>query len=643
MPGNGKSLYFAAMYFRSSMRHNPVTGELSGYYRLIESYRNVQGRVCHRTILSAGFLDELSAEQLNLIQKWLTKRVEGLGNTLFPEDTDPAVASHIERFYQQMVKERRIDILPKTGHKKDWQVIDIDSLKNKDVREVGAEWLCYQAIKQLKIDRFLESKGWCQQKISLALTHMISRAVYPASELKTSRWIRENSAVCEVTGYDIKKITKDRLYGISHSLYSLKEPLEQFLSHRTNELFDLQDKIILYDLTNTYFEGEKRSSKIAKFGRSKEKRSDARLVVMAMVINPEGFIKYSTVYEGNKADCKTLPDMVDKLRLATSSTGEKALVVIDAGIATKDNLALIHQKGYDYLCVSRATIKEYSVEPGEPCVTIMDKKRQPIELLKVNVQSKADYYLRVKSHSKGLKECAMNSRFKDRFETGLIKIEESLHKKGGVKKLDKVYERIGKLKQKYPSIQRFYQVGLESNEENTVTSLSWTLKPAVDPDRDSGIYFLQTSLGQPDEQMVWTIYNIIREIEYAFRVLKTDLDLRPVFHHHDDSTMAHLHLGLLAYWLVNTIRYQLKKENIRSDWREIIRMMNTQKCVTTTAQNKADEVISVRKCSEPEEKAKKIYDALNYKYAPFIRKKSVVLKTETINPVPVQNKKVMRV
>jgi hypothetical protein len=624
------------------MRHNPKTGELSGYYRLIESYRNVHDRICHRTILSAGFLNHLSTEQLNRIQHGLNQRIEGLDNTLFPEETDPEVLSYIEQFYQQMIREKKIDALPKKAKGKDWQTIDMDSLKNKDVREVGAEWLCYQAIRQLKIDQFLEGKGWNQEKISLALTHLISRAANPASEYKTSFWIRENSAVCEITGFDVKKITKDRLYSISHALYAEKESLEQFLSHRTNELFDLQDKIILYDLTNTYFEGEKRHSKIARFGRSKEKRNDAKLVVMAMVVNPEGFIKYSTIYEGNKADCKTLTDMIDKLRLATSSNGKKALVVMDAGIATDENLQLIQQQGYDYLCVSRSTVKNYAIAPDIQPVTIIDKKKQPIELVKVAVQSNTDYYLRVRSESKRKKECAMNSRFKDRFEEGLTKIESSLHKKSGVKQLDRVYERIGRLKQKYPSIHRFYQIDIENNDKNIVTALSWAIKPDQDPDQGSGVYFIRTSLKGADQELVWIFYNTIREIESTFRTLKTDLDLRPVFHQNDDSSLAHLHLGLLAYWLVNTIRYQLKQKGITSDWREITRIMNTQKCVTTLAQNKTDEIISVRRCSEPEEKAKTIYDTLKYKYAPFIRKKSVVLKTEYQTTFLAQNKKVMR-
>jgi hypothetical protein len=142
---------------------------------------------------------------------------------------------------------------------------------------------------------------------------------------------------------------------------------------------------------------------------------------------------------------------------------------------------------------------------------------------------------------------------------------------------------------------------------------------------------------------VWRFYSIIREIESTFRVLKTDLDLRPIFHQNDDSTMAHLHLGLLAYWIVNTIRHQLKKENIRWDWSEIVRIMNTQKCLTTVAQNKHDEIISIRRCSEPEDKVRQIYDALHYKHAPFTRKKSVVLKPTPQKILSPQNKTIIRV
>ena len=114
-----------------------------------------------------------------------------------------------------------------------------------------------------------------------------------------------------------------------------------------------------------------------------------------------------------------------------------------------------------------------------------------------------------------------------------------------------------------------------------------------------------------------------REIEYTFRVLKTDLDLRPIFHKTDQASMAHLHLGLMAYWLVATIRFQLKQAGYTHDWREIVRIMNTQKIVTTTFTNDKENVISIRQCSEPSEKVRTIYEKLNYKSKPFSKKKSV--------------------
>jgi len=644
------------MYFRVSIRRNPETKMLSGYYRLLESYRNHNGNVCHRTLLSAGFLDELSTDQLNLIQRILTDKVNNIGFSLFevPYCKDPLVLEYVELFYNRMVAEKRIDVsreskTPNNSYNgKDFRVIDINSIKNKDIREIGGEWLSFQAIKQLRIATYLEQQGWASEDIKLALTHIISRAVYPASEAKTARWIKENSAVCEVTGFDIEKVSKDRLYDISLKLYKEKDGLEQYLSSTTNELFDIEDRIMLYDLTNTYFEGRKTGSKLAKFGRSKEKRSDAKLVVLALVVNPEGFIKYSAILEGNMSDPATLEAMIEKLRVKTSSSTKKALIVMDAGIATEDNLKMVKDNGYDYLCVTRSTMKKYAVEAEATTVTIRDNKKQKIELCKVSSPRNTDYYIKVESHTKELKERSMNEQFRLRFEEGLQKIADSLTKTGGVKLVDKVYERIGRLKQKYPSIQRYFDVVVlqepveskgkaknkttEIEKKQIATAISWTVKEDVEINARSGIYFLRTSLvGDPiaigSEEMLWQFYNTIREIEATFRILKTDLDLRPIYHKKDESTMAHLHLGLLAYWIVNTIRHQLKMKDDHTGWSEIVRIMNTQKAVTTTAQNDKDEIIQIRRCSEPNQKVIKIYDALNYKHAPFTKKKSVVLKS----------------
>ena len=607
------------MFLKVIFKTIKTTGERKKHYRLCESYR-FDNTVRHQTILHLGSLEELPETDQ---KKALATRIDELvrqshtGKQGLFQPPDQLIETLAQKFFAAIKEKQRLDI----AAGKDYHRVDTDTVKNKNIREIGSEWLCMQALEQLDITTFLTRQGWSSEQIQLALTHIISRATYPASELRTSQWIKENSAVCELTGYPIEKITKDKLYDISKSLYKVKEDLEKHLSKRTNELFDLTDKIILYDLTNTYFEGSMRSSKIAKFGRSKEKRSDARLVVLAVVVNTEGFLKYSQIFEGNIADSKTLEQIITELSSRTSSTERHPIVVLDAGIATEDNLKLLKENKFDYMCVSRSNMKKYSVDTASNPIKIFDKKEQALTLQKVTVEGSTDTWLRVHSHAKALKESGMNSRFSQRFEQGLSQIKESLGKKSGVKKQEKVWERIGRLKAKYQSIHKYYDIDTETDNKGTVTNILWKQKPL---EKKEGYYLLRTTLNQKDEKVQWTIYNTIREIEATFRTLKTDLDLRPVYHKTDEAAMAHLHLGLLAYWVVNTIRYQLKQKSINNEWRDIVRIMNSQKIVTTTMENEYDQQIIIRQCSEPTDQANKIYTALKYKPQPFSRRKSVV-------------------
>ena len=619
------------MFLKVIFKTIKTTGEQKKHYRLCESYR-VDNTVRHQTILHLGTLEELPETDQ---KKALATRIDELvkqsytGKQSLFATCDPLIETLAQKFFALIKEKQRLDI----AAGKDYHKVDTDSIQNKNIKETGSEWLCMQALEQLGIRNFLALKSWPSEKIQLALTHIISRAAYPASELRTSQWIKENSAVCELTGYPAEKITKDKLYHISKCLYALKDELEKHLSKRTSELFDLDDKIILYDLTNTYFEGAVRSSKIAKFGRSKEKRSDARLIVLAIVVNTEGFLKYSQLFAGNIADSNTLEKIINELSLRTSSVERRPTVVLDAGIATEDNLKLLRKKNFSYMCVSRSGMNKYTIDTNSQPIKICDKKKQPLTLQKVIVEGSTDNWLRVHSQAKALKESGMNSRFSQRFEEGLSQIKESLGKKKGVKKQEKVWERIGRLKAKYSSIHKHYDIETQANNKGMVTSITWKQKPL---ENKEGYYLLRTTLDQKAEQVQWTIYNTIREIEATFRTLKTDLDLRPIYHKTDAASMAHLHLGLLAYWVVNTVRHQLKQKNIHKEWRDIVRIMNTQKIVTTTMENAYDQQIIIRQCSEPTEQVNKIYTALKYKPQPFTRKKSVVPLPEvkkTKNPV----------
>jgi transposase len=619
------------MFVKPLVKYNKSTRQRYNIYQLCENFR-LDGRVRQRCIIGLGKLEGLQEGQIKFLGKRIEELITQNDNKLPLIQEDEAVEKLARYYFGEIKKKGRYDLGKGVG---DWETVNLSTVKNKNAREIGAEWLCAQAFGQLGIGGFLRRKSWGEEQVSLAMTHIISRAVYPASELKTASFIKDNSAITEVTGHDRGKITKDRLYKISHELYRAKDELENYLSKRTNELFDLDDKIILYDLTNTYFEGQLLNSKFAKFGRSKEKRKDARLVVLAVVINREGFLKYSNIFEGNMADSKTLETIVAHLGHRTSCSGRKPIVVIDAGIATEENLCMLKERQYDYMCVSRAGLKEYRADTSCTPVGIRDKRGQPIELMKVNTGTPdGDNYLWVKSKAKALKENSMNGLLSQRFEEGIQGINEGVSKKGGTKKLEKVYERVGRLKQKYPSVHKYYDILVKDNAEGVATSVSCKHKRGVDPDKGAGIYFLRTSLTEVGEATFWTIYNVIREIEYTFRVLKTDLDLRPIYHKTDGASMAHLHLGLLAYWLVSTIRYQLKQKGFRHDWKEIVRRMNTQKCVTTTMTNIKGEEVSIRQCTEPTKGAKEIYTLMGYKPVPFYRKKSVVIPGGNLKNAP---------
>lgn len=228
-------------------------------------------------------------------------------------------------------------------------------------------------------------------------------------------------------------------------------------------------------------------------------------------------------------------------------------------------------------------LTDYEIEDNAPAVTVRDCINQAISLTRVRHDEGGDYYLEILSPSKKVKEDSMKRRFATRFEQELQKAKDAIGKKGGVKKYEKVVERIGRAKEKYPSIARYYTVDYIRSEQDAalMSDIKWKKALPEEIEQSSGRYFLRTNVSSLDEKTTWDYYNLIREIECTNRQLKTDLSLRPFFHQKDERSDAHLFLGLLAYWVVNTIRLQLKKGGINDHWTEIVRKLSTQKIVTT--------------------------------------------------------------
>lgn len=590
------------------------------HYRLCESYR-IDNKVRARTIYHLGSLEDLNEHERKLLADRIEEIVHGFNNLLIN-----SIPSKIERYAQHfsslIIKSKSIDIPISNdkAHISDYIPVDINNIENREVREIGSEWIVRQTLDKFGVQDFLGSIGFDRRAIELSYINWISRTVHPGSELATENWLRRNSGLCELFDIDPHRINRFQLYKISRQLYRHKKELEVYFRDKTRSIFNLNEKIILYDLTNSYFEGRMQQSIKAKFGRSKEKRDDCKIITLALVTNSEGFIRYSKLYKGNISDCKTLGSTIEEINDAANLT-VMPTIVLDAGIATEDNLDMLKENQYDYICISRSALKDYKLVDKHPLI-IYDKNDQPIEIKTVIQGKNKDTYLYVKSKAKQQKETSIEEKLSGRFEEGLQGIAVSLTKKRGIKTVEKVYERIGRLKAKYPRVCNKYLIKT-NQDQGKVTGIKWYIKEhGTNDNNEKGIYFIRTNKQDEQNKKVWDIYNTIREIESTFRCLKTELNIRPNFHQKDNNIEAHIHLGLLAYQVVSIIRYQLKKSGINDSWTRLLSKMNTQKSMTTSLKNKNQEKIHIRNCSIPDAELTEIYNILNLKKMPFYRKKA---------------------
>jgi len=631
------------MFIKKIDKSNKKKGQ-EGYftYRLCESYR-IDGKVRHRTILNVGKLEGIRKEDFKVLCDRIEQKVRGM-NPLFLN-----IPSHIEEkaefIYRRILNEKLLDctiapvaaVVEETSENTDIQMVDVSSISNEDSRSFGGEWLSKQIFDACGLPDLLSQEIDNEVIEKHIAIEVISRMIHPSSELETSRWLQNESSLCEMLA--LQKIPDHRkLYKAASALYQQKNKVEDHLYQYFAAKYPDRLRLCLYDLTNFYFEGRKEGSELAQFGRSKEKRNDAKLVSLALLTDGQGFIRRSKIYKGNIAEPSTLQTVVSELETAitkdTCLFDPKPVVVMDAGISTEENLKTLREKKFDYICVSRSTLKNYHTVFHEKSIKmVFDNRNNPVELslVKANTKDNDDLYLYVKSHQKQQKELSMSNKLTKRFLQELENIKSSLLKKKGIKKEGAVNQRIGRLKQKYPSISKLYQIELKVDDNKTVNDIIHT---QTKPSEAEGVYFIRCSQQTLTEELIWDIYNILRDLESTFRCLKTDLDtacfvrstsIRPIYHKKDKNTEAHIFLGIVAYQLVHGIRSALKKEGINHCWKRIRNIMSSQTVITTRAKLENKDKMVLRNAVHPNLEQKKIYCALKFKQTnPKMKKKAVV-------------------
>ena len=607
------------------------------YYRLTKSYTDKEGKTKHRSVLCLGELPGFDKDERNELASMLTTMIEDGQSVmcdnrkLYEEAMSQYVKYRASRYAREndprLIAERKAR---EEEERKNAVAVRLDTLTQHEARAIGSENLCNSTVRMLGIREYLMHRGWTAGQTNLALMQIIARAIYPYSELKTVRYLRENTALAEMFGISKGKITKDALYKSAMRLWDEHRGLEDWLHNRVCSMFGIEEKILLFDITNAYFEGRMEHSRICQYGRSKEKRHDCKIVVLAAVVNTEGLLVRTMIYEGNRIDSTTVEEVVGSLSGETSGDARR-IVVMDAGFYTKDNIGWLESNGFDYITVLPAGERRFeSTSPD--IVEHADNKGQQIRLQmgKVNMDGTPVKALLVDSDAKAAKERSMYAQACKRYEEGLESIRRGIMSKGGIKKRDAVNKRLGKLDKQYGAVRLAYNVSFVyegAGKDEVATSMTWEPAEgkAAETRKLHGKYVLLTSLDENRELNIWKFYNVIRTVEETFHILKTDLDIRPVYHKSDGGVKAHLNLAILAYWVVSVTKHRLKVkgyQNVR--WDEIMRIASTQVIVTAKVETEDGRVISIRQSTEAESKLSGIYDLLDINSKPLGKRKSML-------------------
>jgi len=592
------------MFIRQTKTRSTSDGKSYFTHRLVESNR-VGTKVRQRTLLNLGTNFDLPKD----LWPELCIRIEQILNCEQPIFAiDATIEKSAQHLYSQIIARRgeieKLSAENGAQNTENFEEVDLNSIQQIKPRTVGAEHVSLEALKDLQIPQILEEAGFSGRQQAEALGNIIGRMCAPRSDRATASWLKEKSALGELLKYDFTSMPLMQLYRASDRLFENKKLIEQKIFERVQDIFSFTPTITLYDLTNTYMEGNAEGNPKAKRGRSKEKRSDCPLITLGLTLDASGFIRHSQVFDGNVSEGSTLEKMLKQLHAP-----EGALTIMDAGIASEENLEWLTLNKFNYLVVSRERKRDIEMEKTS---VIESAGGHQIHLQRQPCQHEGEVKIACWSEQRAMKDKSINTSFQEKYEQELNKINEGLHKPRTTKKRDPINQRIGRLKEKYKRVSVHYQVNLKTNEATgLVTELTWDYQPPpASKQTHPGVYKLRTTLTDWDDETLWRTYTMLTDLESVFRSLKSELGMRPVYHQTEDRCDGHLFITVLAYQAVQVIRRKLKDHGINESWTTLREKLNQHCRITATFKQRDGKTLHIRQASRPEEELGDIYKKL---------------------------------
>ena len=498
------------MYLRRCYRNKD--GKRHAYWALVESHRTTRGPR-QRVVAWLGELDEQG--RLAIRQKG--QEETGYQRSLFDDEAP------------------------------EWIEVDLKRIAIERTRRFGGSWLGLELLKKLGLDAFInqtvpggrEDVPWAV----MAMVLVLGRLCDPSSELHLAEQGYESSAMSELLGVPIDKVNDDRLYRALDRLLPHKEALEKYLKEKLGELFPLDYDLLLYDVTSTYFEGEASRNDLAQRGYSRDHRPDCKQVNIALVVSRCGMPIGYEVFAGNRHDSKTVEQVVEHVEKIHGRASR--IWVMDRGMMSEENVEYLRKEGRRYIIgTPKSQLRKYERE-------LLSKEWKPVhEGLQVRLCPAPDgkeVFILCRSLERQAKEQAMHDRFERRIEEGLEKIATGCRKRK--QKPLVIAERVGKLMGQNTRAAGLFRVQIK--EEKGAAQIEWS---KLDVWREwarlsEGCYMLRSNVTDWTPEELWRAYIQLTEAEAAFRIQKSDLQIRPVWHQRADRVKAHILVCFLAYVL----------------------------------------------------------------------------------------------
>jgi transposase len=572
-------------------------------YLLVEAIHTPNGPR-QKVVCSLGDLSPRPAEEWLRLARKVEEALVGQVN-LFSEP-DPEVDEIVRQ-----VQEQRIAAPRKSGNAStdpsqttDLVTVHADRVTATRHRAAGPVHVGFQFWKRLEFDVILGRLGFSTKAIQLTCAMTLNRLIHPDSEHAMPDWIR-STALGDILGVDFTGLVHDPLYRNLDRLHPNRAAIESDLVERERNLFQLDSTVYLYDLTSTYFEGQAKRNPKAKRGYSRDKRPDCKQVVVGLVISREGFPIAHEVFDGNTQDRKTLGRILDLLK-ARVGMPEGSTVVVDRGMAYAENIAEIQKRKHHYVIAGRQperdewldefeTVEGFELVPRQPSPLNPFQKKSVVRVKPVRRGD--ELIVLCTSEERMEKDRAIRHKQEGRFLADLVRLQGRIDK-GRLKREIAIGEAIGRLKERYPRVSRYH----------TITYDSTTGKLKHEPNADKktkaelldGGYLLRTDRTELSAREAWLMYMTLTRAENAFRMMKTPLAERPIFHHLEHRVETHIFLCVLAYHLLVAIETTLLNQGVHTSWATIRQTLSTHQVATIVLPTDRGKVLRIRKGMTPE-------------------------------------------